>query len=128
MKLEDAVARACERVPGIVSGALVLLPDGLLLAGVGGSALDLEPLTRSATRCLGDRGNDLLGRWPAQPFVEYLFVIDDQLVVIQGGRRDARLGLAISCTREHNLGFALAAARRAMIELEDELDLSAWGL
>jgi hypothetical protein len=129
MKLEACVARACERVPGLVRGALVLLPDALLLAGVGGdSALDLEPLIRSAGRCLATRNGPVVGGAPIRPFVEYLFVIHDQLVVIQAGRRDVRLALAVVCTREHNVAFALTAARLAMADVEAEIDLSAWGL
>jgi len=129
MKLETLVARACERVPGFVRGALVLLPDGLLLAGVGGeSVLDLEPLIRSAARCFAGRTGPVLANWRDEPFVEYLFVIHDQLVVIEGGRRDPRLALALACTREHNVGFALSAARLAMTDVEADVDLSAWGL
>lgn len=125
MKVEAAVARACERVPGLVRGALVLVPDGILLARVGGdSLLDLEPLLRSASR-LATRGRPS-DAWPA--LVEYLFVIHDQLVVIQGGRRDPRMALALVCTREHNVGFALTAARLAMFDVEAGVDLAAWGL
>ena len=123
------VERACERVPGLVRGALVLLPDGLLLAGLGGeTALDLEPLTRSASRCLASRATPGLTAGAPAPFVEYMFVIHDQLVVVQRGRREARLALALVCTREHNVGFALTAARLAMADVEAEFDLAAWGL
>jgi len=128
MKLETLVARACERIPGFVRGALVLLPDGLLLAGIGDSVLDLEPLIRSASRCFAGRSGPVLPNWRDEPFVEYLFVIHDQLVVIEGGRRDPRLALALACTREHNVGFALSAARLAMTDVEADVDLSAWGL
>jgi hypothetical protein len=129
MKLDDDVARACERVPGLQRGALVLLPDGMLIAGVGGdSALDLEPLIRSAGRCFASRESPVLGKVPAPPFVEYLFVTSDQLVVIQGGRRDPRLALALVCSREHNAVFSLTAARLAMADIEDGVDLSPWGL
>lgn len=127
MNLEEAVARACQRVPGMVCGALVLLPDATPIAVVG-NALDLEPLIRSAARCLADADTGVLERWPTRPFVEYLFALDDQLVVIEGGRREPRLALAIACTREHNAGVALTAARRAMIDLEASIDLSALGL
>lgn len=129
MRLEDVVERACERVPGLLRGALVLLPEGFLLAGVGGeSALDLEPLIRSASRCLAERKSPALRGRPIQPFAEYLFVTDDQLIVIQGGRRDPRLALAVVCTREHNVGFALAASRLAISDVETGVDLAAWGL
>lgn len=129
MKIEDVVARACERVPGAVRGALVLLPDGILMAGVGGdSVFDYEPLIRAAGRCLASRGGPPLGSGSDQPFVEYLFVIHDQLVVIQGSRRDARLALVIACTREPNVGFALTATRLAMTEIEAGVDFPAWGL
>jgi hypothetical protein len=132
MKLDESVARACERIPGMLRGALVLLPDGILLSRIGGeSALGLEPLIRAATRCFHERVLPALGtiaKWPQQPVLEYLFVIDDQLVVIQGGRRDPRLALAVACTREHTVGFVLTAVRLAMHDLEEEIDLSPWGL
>src|SRR5437868_10813658 len=124
MKLDEAVALACQRVPGLLRGALVLLPDGIMLSHVGGdSALDLEPLIQAAIRCFHDRVLPALGavaRWQKQPFLEYLSVIDDQLIVIQGGRRDPRLALAVACTREHTVGVVLTAARLAMIDLEAE--------
>lgn len=129
MSFDTAMQRACQRVPGLVRGGLVLLPDGLLLAGFGGeTALDLEPLIRSASRCLASRATPGLTARPPAPFVEYLFVIHDQLVVVQRGRREARLALALACTREHNVGFALTAARLAMADLEADVDLAAWGL
>jgi hypothetical protein len=128
MQLETLVARACERVPGFVRGALVRLPDGLLLAGVGDSVLDLEPLIRSAAQCFAGRTGPALANWRDEPFVEYLVVIHDQLVVIEGGRRDPRLALALACTREHNVGAALGAARLAMTDVEADVDLSALGL
>src|SRR4051812_37659016 len=120
MKLDDVVATVCQRVPGMVRGALVLLPEGILLAGVGASALALEPLIRSASRCFSERVLPALGavaRWPQRPFLEYLSVVDDQLIVIQGGRRDPRLALAVACTREHRVGVVLTATRRAMADL-----------
>jgi hypothetical protein len=132
MNLDETVARACERVPGLLRGALVLLPDGILLSRVGGeSELDLEPLISAATRSFHDRVLPVLRaltKWSQQPFLEYLFVIDDQLVVIQGGRRDPRLALAVACTREHTVGVVLTAARLAMSDLETEIDLSPWEL
>jgi hypothetical protein len=132
MNLDETVARICQSIPGMLRGALVLLPDGILLSRVGGErALDLEPLIRTATRCFHERVLPALGavgQWPHQPFLEYLFAIDDQLVVIQGGRRDLRLALAVACTREHTVGLVLTATRRAMLDLEAEIALSPGGL
>jgi hypothetical protein len=114
--VDDAIARACELVPSLVRCALVLLPEGLLIGGIGAdSVLDHEPLIRSA-----------IGDGPPARFVEYLFVIDDQLVVIQGGRGNTRLALAVVCTREPNLALVLNATRRAVSIIEESLDLRAW--
>jgi hypothetical protein len=127
--VDVAVAGACEHIPGLRRGALVLLPEGYVLGAVGdGRLLDLEPLIRSAGRCLGERETPALRDQPPAPFVEYLFVIHDQLVVIQGGRRDARLALALVCTREANLAFVLSASRAALRTVESAVDLAAWGL
>jgi hypothetical protein len=125
--VDESIARACELVPGLVRCALVLLPEGLLIGGFGAeSVLDHEPLVRSAARCLAARPTPAIGD-RAATFVEYLFVIEDQLVVIQGGRRDARLALAVTCTREPNLAFVLSSTRQAIRAVEDSFDLAAWG-
>jgi hypothetical protein len=125
--VDDAIARACVLVPSLVRCALVLLPEGLLIGGIGAdSVLDHEPLIRSAMRCLTVRATPAIGDGPPARFVEYLFVIDDQLVVIQGGRGNTRLALAVVCTREPNLALVLNATRRAVSIIEESLDLRAW--
>lgn len=130
MNVDAAIACACELVPGLVRCALVLLPEGLLLGGAGDDAtlLDLEPLIRSAGRCLAVRTAPALGGRPPEPFVEYMFVIPDQLVVVQAGRRDARLALVVVCTKEVNLAFVRGVTRSAIRSIEATVDLSAWGL
>ena len=128
MNLDDAITHACERVPGLVRGALLFLPEGFLLAGTrNASNLDLEPLIRSAARTLAPREAPSIHDETLDA-VEYVFVIHDQLVVIQRGRRDPRLALAVVCTREHNIAFAMGTTRLAMRELEEVVDLSPWGL
>jgi hypothetical protein len=129
VSIDAMVARACERVPGMVRGVLVLLPEGFLLGGAGDDhMLDLEPLIRSVGRCLTPRVSPPIGGRAGMPLVEYLFVIHDQLVAIQAGRRDPRIALAVVCTREHNITFALTATRLAIAEIEASIDLTAWGL
>src|SRR5262245_3530583 len=106
MDLDRSVANACQAVPGLVRAALALLPEGFLVGGVGAhSTFEHEPLVRSAKRCLEVPVQASLV--PAVPYVEYLFVIDDQLIAIQRGRKDPRLVLIVACTREPNLAFVL---------------------
>ncbi|MBX3155014.1 MAG: hypothetical protein KF773_03365 [Deltaproteobacteria bacterium] len=128
MNIDAAVGRACERVPGMLRGALVLLPEGFLLGATPGAhVLDLEPMIRSAARCLtAPTLPALRGRDGA--FTELVFVFHDHLFVIQVSRRDPRLALVIACTREHNLAFVLGATRLVIGSVEEELDLGAWGL
>jgi hypothetical protein len=128
VNVDAAVARACERIPGMIRGALVFLPDGFILAGVGDDdILDLEPLIRAAARCLAASPTPVL-RGSSVEVTEYLFVVHDQLVAIQRSVRDPRLALAVSCTPEYNPAFALGATRLAMRDIEANVDLSSWGL
>lgn len=129
MQFEESIARACEPVPGLVRAALGLLPEGVLIAGVGAeSSFDQEPLIRSATHCLAARN------WPATAarvsadLIEYVFVLADQLIVVQGGRQDPRLVLVVVCTREANIAFVLGSTRRALRALEDTVNLRDLGV
>lgn len=129
MNVDEAIARACDLVPGFVQGALALLPEGLLIGGVGeGTAFEHEPLVRSASRCLAACLLASEGQAPAPAFVEFLFVNEEQVLVIQRGRRSARLALAIVCTREPNLAFVLSSTRQAIRDIEGTVDLAAWGV
>ncbi len=128
MTIDECVTQACERVPGLIRGALVFLPEGFVLASVGDDdSLDLEPLIRATARCLGA---------PHAPQIQgedrvvnaYLFVVHDQLVVVQRSAQDARLALAVGCARDVNPAFALGSSRLAMREIEATVDLSSWGL
>lgn len=111
MSLDECLARACEHVPGLFQGALALLPEGLLIGGLGeGGAFDREPLVRSAARCLNGT------------FVEHVFVSREDLVVIARGRRFPRLALALACRTDANLNFVVTASRTALRELEATLD------
>lgn len=126
--IDETLARACEAVPGLRDAVLILLPEGELLGAAGGtSQFDLEPLIRSARRSLMVRAAPAFGDAPPSPFVEYIFVIEDQYVVVQGGRSDSRVALAVVCDRETNLAFVLASTRRALTAVEAEVDLAAWG-
>ena len=129
MNLDECLAQACETVPGMVHGALALLPEGLLLGGTGeGGAFDREPLVRSAARCLA--GNTLAPDPEAarSTFVEHLFVSKEELVVILQGRRYPRLALTLVCAPEANLAFVLTSTRSALKKLEAAIDLAAWEL
>jgi hypothetical protein len=128
MDLRDPIERACGGVPGLVRAVLTMLPEGLLIGVAGGaSALDHEPLIRTAMGCFGGSAPPTLRGRPPSRFVEYLFVVDDFCVAVQGGRRQARMVLIAICTREPNLALVLSSTRRALVELEDALDLAAMG-
>ncbi len=125
MTIDDTIANACEAVPGLVNGALALLPEGILIGGVGaGGAFDREPLVRSAARVLGNHVSAAIAKSSA--FVEYAFVSQDQLVVIERGHDHPRVALVLVCTREPNLALVLSTARQALKTLEHTLDLAAW--
>jgi hypothetical protein len=123
--LNQAVADAGIEVPGMVCAAAVLVPDGIILGGTGAELLtELEPLVRSAARCFPTAGDpDLADRDPA---VEFAFVGDEEIIVIQGGRSEPRLAFAVICTRETNLAFVLAASRKAIATLEQVVDMRPW--
>jgi len=126
MTIEQTIESACEAVPGLVNGALALLPEGLLIGGVGtGAAFDREPLVRSAARVLGGHVGAALAQ-SASAFVEYAFVSQDQLVVIERGQTHPRVALVLVCTRESNLALVLSTARQALKTLEVTLDLAEW--
>jgi hypothetical protein len=129
MTIDDSIAKACETVPGLRSGVLVLLPDGLPIGGVGeGSAFDREPLVRSAACCLTNLRSATPPTKGGAKFVEYAFVSEEQLVVILRGRRFSRVGLALSCSREANLAWVLSSTRAALATIESTVDLAAFDL
>lgn len=128
MTVPEAVALACERIPGLIRGALVFLPEGFVLVGVGDAdALDLEPLIRATARCLRATAAPVIAGARRAP-VEYLLVVSDQLVAIQRCARDPRLALTVACASDLNPAFALGASRLAMRDIEATVDLSSWGL
>ncbi|HYQ42797.1 MAG TPA: hypothetical protein VER11_12540 [Polyangiaceae bacterium] len=127
--IDEVIAQACEPVPGVENGALVLLAEGMLLGGFGsGRAFDREPLVRAAVRCLG--ASNALPR-PSQSaleFIEYAFVTSRQIVVILRGAHRPTVALALVCARESNLAFVLGAARRALGYIEANVELDQWGI
>lgn len=128
MNLDECLAQACEHVPGLLQGALALLPEGLLLGGVGqGKAFDREPLVRSAARCLRSSANIAPGE-EQSTFVEHVFVGTRELYVIARGNRYPRLALALSCSTEANLAFVMSASRSALRKLEASVNLEGLGL
>jgi hypothetical protein len=108
-------------------GALTLLPEGLLIGGVGqGSAFDREPLARSAARCLAHYMTARQPNADAPWFVEHLFIGREELVVILQGRRYPQLALALRCTTEPNLAFVRSLSRTALDCIEATVDLAVW--
>lgn len=122
--LDACLARACEPVPGLVHGALALLPEGLLIGSVGaGNVFEREPLARSAARSLAERP---LAQGP--PFVEHVLVSPEELVIILRGRRYPQLALALSCNGGANLTFVVKLSRRALQTVEASAELALWEL
>jgi hypothetical protein len=129
MNFDEQIARACEPVPGLLHGALALLPEGLMIGGVGqGGSFNREPLARSATRCLAHYLTASRPTADAALFVEHLFVGREELVVILQGRRYPQLALALRCTAEPNLAFVRSLSRTALDCIEATVDLAVWGL
>lgn len=118
-RFDENLEHACDGLPGLVQSALVMLPEGLLLGGTGGaSALDHEPLVRAAEGCFASfDADDSL----AERMFEYVFVSIDRIVVIQRGRNDTRIALAVVCTRAANLALVMSASRQALLTLEASL-------
>lgn len=129
MNVNAMLQRTCADVPGLLRGALVLLPDGFHLGSIGAErVLDLEPMIRAAARCLAARPVPVVGDDGAAPFCEYVLVFDDEVLVVQSGRRDPRLALVVACDREPNLALVQQACRVAITAIESSIDLSAWGM
>lgn len=125
---KGTLAHACQRIPGLIRAALMLLPDGILLGSIGGDRVsDLEPLVRAMRRVFTLRATPAISQRNPTAFTEYTFVTRDELVVVLAGRSH-RFALAAVCSRDATLGFVTSAARGAITELEAELDLSSWGL
>lgn len=124
--IEANLESACAQIPGVVSGALVLVSERLLLGSVGaGGALDREPLVRLAARLVSER-SPLSTPSVGAPFVEYAFVNEDQFVVILRGRRFPELALALACTRDVNLALIMSTTRLALRDIEAKIDSSTW--
>ncbi len=126
MNLDESLARACEPVPGLLQGALALLPEGLLIGGLGeGGAFDREPLVRSAARCFSGAGFRSLDGG-LDSLVEHVFVSRERLVVLSRGQRQPRLVLILVCSAEPNLAFVMNSARQALRSIESLIDLAIW--
>ena len=124
--IDEAVSKACEQVPGVQHGALVLLAEGVSIAGFGDeSAFDRERLVRAAVRCLGTSNAFARGRKTTE-FVEYVFLSAEQVTVILRGKVRPRLALVLACTSESNLALVLTTARRALGALELTSELMEW--
>lgn len=128
--IEAALSDVKELVPGILRAAVVILPEGLQLGAFGEShAMDYEPLVRACSRCFGEEAGGLAGGQEGTlSFTEYCALLDGSLVVMQRGRRNSRIALAVVCSLEVNLALLLTASRAAIGLIEAaveraELDL-----
>lgn len=129
MTATEAIRDACTPIPGMVRCVAALVPDGLPLGGVHARRLlDQVPIIRAAIFCLTQRPCPSVGDRAAAPFLEYVLAVGDELVVIEGGRRDPRLALIVVCTREPPLADIRRATREALGRIERELDLCGGGM
>lgn len=118
-RFDESIESACAALPGLVQAALVLLPEGVLLGGIGvGHAADHEHLLRAAAFCFAATNTPAN---PSESMSEYVFVSHDRLIVIQRGRTDDRLALVVVCTRAPNLALVMSGSRRAMQTIETSL-------
>lgn len=122
--LEETLSRACAAVPGVVTFALVAVPEGVVIGGVG-TELERGLLARGAASLTAERCVLPKAHGGAK-LVEYAIVSDEQLVVVLRGQRCRWVALALACTREANLALVLGSARGALQLLEFTLDLARW--
>jgi hypothetical protein len=128
--IEAALSDVKQLLPGVIRAAVVLLPEGLQLGAFGEShAMDYEPLVRACSRCFGGEAGALdVGQGEPLCFTEYCALMDDSLVLMQRGRRNSRIALAVVCALEVNLSLLLTSTRAAIELIEAavecaELDL-----
>jgi hypothetical protein len=101
-------------VPGLIDGALVLLPEGILIGGGGaGGAYDREPLVRSAARVLGARATPALFTSGRGAFVECAGSLREHFAAREPrARRGPALYVGYCGERRSALGLV---ARRAVV-------------
>lgn len=120
MTLRSALARACEQIPGLQRGVVVLVPDGIVIAHLGADRVtDVEPLVRATLRCVADR--PALGA-----FVEYTLVSTESILVVELARTTRRFALAAECEHGVNLALVMTATRQAAAVFERDVDLAPW--
>lgn len=125
-RIDESLATACEALTGLTLGALVLVPEGVVVGRVGsGGAFDCEPLARAAARLASER-LALPKATGLAPFVEYSFVSGEQVVVVLRGRAHPRFALTLSFTRDANLALLIGSSRAALRNIERTVDLAAW--
>ena len=115
--VQEALVAACAALPDVLEVALVLLPDGVVLAGRGaGGQTEHELLARATVRCFGAVGDEL---------VEGFALFGERMAAWQRGRHEPRLALCAVAERRANLSLFMIAARAAMEQLEREIDVDA---
>lgn len=125
--IDEIISDACECVPGVRNGALVLLAEAVALGGAGaGGVFEREPLVRAAVRCFAAANALARPSRKSLEFVEYSFVSERQIIVILRGLSHPGTALALACARESNLAFVLGAARQAHTAIEAKLDPMQW--
>lgn len=122
--VNGVLSLACAHVPGLVRAALVLMPEGVLLGGLGdGGTFECEPLARTAARCV-KLEQVPLGDGACARGTEFVFVGQDAVVVVAGGRAEPRLALAVACNREPNLALVVSSTRAALSNMEKAMDVA----
>ena len=122
--LPAALASIWGVVPDLKRAALVLLPEGFVLAATGeGTAGDHELLARAAVRCFGSGGGSLAAR-PGDEvvFTDYFAVMPEQVLLLLRCARQSRLALAVVCDAVINVGFMRVLARSALESLAEQVN------
>lgn len=120
MTARTILAQVCGEIPGLQRAAIVLVPDGVVAAHVGGTReSDVEPLVRAALACApcnSERGT----------VVEVSLVSAESVLVIETARATGRFLLAVECVHEANLALVTASTRLAAAAFEAAFDSSPW--
>lgn len=119
MTTNRLLLRACEPIPGLLRGAVLLVPDGIVIAHLGvDRASEVEPLVRATLRCV-------MARPALGDFVEYTLVSTESILVVEVGR-EGRIALAAECSHGANIALVMTATRQAAAVFASEFDIAPW--
>ena len=117
MTAPDELLQVCDQIPGLLRGAVVLVPEGIVVAHFGTAReSDVDPLVRATMRCVKSPGN----------VVEYTLVSTESILVIELVHATTRFALAAECAHGANLALVMTATRHAAAAFEGSFDFTAW--